>query len=122
MPNLNCKQPNRSLAVLAYLSLAGVGLGFIAALIPGGRRDPFVRFHLGQGVIVSLLKLTLVPINILSSILGAFLGPFSFITSLASMIVSSVGLVFMIIGIVNVCQHKREELPVIGHLARAFKI
>ena len=82
---------DRVLAVLAYLGL----LVFVPIL--SGSKSEFVRFHANQGFVWFM------DVGIIS--LGDLLG-----------IVNLALVVLAIIGIVNACKSKKEELPFIGNI------
>lgn len=85
-------------AVLSYLSVLIV----IPAIAAG--RDPFVRFHLNQGLILLIANLVF--------------GCISFIPhlTLAGDLLNVVVLVLSIMGIVFAVQGKEQELPLIGKI------
>lgn len=97
---------NRTLmGILAYL-----GPLVIVALILG-KHDPFVKFHVKQGLVVLCLEAI---VWILSSIMWPLWMLLSLI-NLAAIILS-------VVGIVNVVQGKEKELPLVGSLARHFPV
>lgn len=97
---------NRTLmGILAYL-----GPLVIVALILG-KHDPFVKFHIKQGLVVLSLE---VIVWILSSIIWP-LWMFINLINLAALVLS-------VVGIINVVQKKEAELPLVGGLARHFPV
>lgn len=90
------------MGVLAYLG--------ILSLIPYFMKDqsPFVRYHAVRGLNLFLLELIA---SVACWIIGFAL---SGVGTLLSWIVSVASLAFTIIGIVNVANHEKKDLPVIG--------
>lgn len=97
-------QANKVMAVLAYLG--------ILILIPifGAKDSKFARFHANQSLVlwVAVIVISLV-LSILEKI--PLIGT---IASIVSTLVSLAELVFVVLGIVNACNGKAKELPVIG--------
>ena len=91
------------MAILAY-----IGILIIIPFLTESHKDPFVKFHIKQGL---LLLIGWIAIWVVSFIPVIFL--FSWILWLLLV-------VFMIIGIVNAASGKQKELPIIGHLASGF--
>ncbi len=87
------------MAVLAYL-----GCLLIIPLIKA-RNNKFVRFHLGQGLLIAII-----------SGIGSLLGYIPHVGTALNYAVSIVAFIFMIMGIVNVCQGKMKGLPLIGDI------
>ena len=87
---------NKVMGVLCYL-----GLLWLVPLL-AAKNSPFVKFLLNQGLLVLIIALA-------SSILNWI--P---IINIFGWIVSVIAFAFAIIGIVNVCQGKAQELPLIG--------
>lgn len=74
------------------------------------KKDEFVKFHTKQGLV-------LFGIEILVVILGSMM----FMSALQTLL-HLAALVLSIIGVVNVVQGQKKELPVIGTLAQNIKI
>ncbi len=91
---------NVAMGVIAYIL-------FFVPLLTDAKDDPFVKYHIKQGLLVFLIGL------------GAFvLSPvLFFITWIVHLFV----LVMIILGIVNVLNNKQEPLPLIGQYAEKFK-
>ena len=91
------------MGALAYLSLL--------IIIPylTSKNDPFVKFHIKQGLI-------LVIIEVAAMVLGSFLWQLWGIFQLVNLAT----LILAIIGIVNVINKKQVELPFVGSLAKNF--
>ncbi len=91
------------MGVLAYLSLLII-IPYVTS-----KDDPFVKFHIKQGLI-------LVIIEIAAMVLGSFLWQLWGIFQLVNLAI----LILAIIGIVNVINKKQTELPLVGSLAKNF--
>jgi uncharacterized membrane protein len=89
------------LAILAYL-----GILIIIPFVTEAKNDPFVKFHLKQGltlIIVEAIGYVLAMIPVLGWILYFVLWIFA--------------IVMTVTGIVNVVTGKQKELPIIGKYA-----
>ena len=96
---------NRTLmAVLAYLGILII-IPFLMA-----KNDPFVKFHIKQGLVLVIVEVILWVIG------GMFIWQLWGVIQLINLAT----IVFAIIGIVNVINHKEQELPLIGGLAKNF--
>ena len=114
-------------AILSYIGI----LWLIGLLVAPEKTDAKVKFHVGQGIILSIAGAVL---GIVSGIINAILGAVFQVTFLGVGLgyVSTVGVVFQTIvslavsviiillvikGILNVVNNKQEPLPVIGRFA-----
>ncbi len=71
------------------------------------KEEPFVKFHIKQGAVVFV-------IDIIAWFLASmFFGGFIF-----AGIVNIIAGILSIIGVVNVIQHKEQELPIVGKFSR----
>ncbi len=78
------------MGILCYL-----GILWLIPLLTEHKNDSFVKFHINQGILVSILMVIgFVPV--------------------VGWIIGIIGLVFAIIGIVNVVNMQQKPLPVIG--------
>lgn len=94
---------NTGMAILAYL-----GILIIIPFLAESHKDPFVKFHLKQGLVL-----------IITEVIAWFL----WIVPLGFLIAWLVWLcifVLIIIGVVNAASGKQKELPVIGHFSSKF--
>ncbi len=91
------------MGILAYLGILII-IPFIVS-----PKDPFVKFHLKQGLLLVIIEAIL-------WILFPMFGSFYMIRRILDLAV----LVLVIMGIINVVQGKEKELPLIGHLAHKF--
>ena len=98
---------NTGMAVVAYIL-------FFIPLLTDAKKDPFVKYHVKQGL---ALFLSCIAIWILGSIMAflPIIGWF-FITILDVLL-----LVLFIIGIMNAIKGEEKPLPVIGKLGEKFK-
>lgn len=100
----NSQHTNTGMAILAYL-----GILVLIPLLTEAKNDPFVKFHIKQGLLV-LIGLVLSSIIVVVPVLGWAIGSVIWIASI----------ILMIIGIMNAASGKQEELPLVGHLSRNF--
>ncbi len=104
-PSHSTSEQNTLMAVLAYLSI----LVIIPLLV--AKDDPFVKFHVKQGLVLTIIGLL---ISVLS--MGMMIWIFFPIVGIINL-----GLLALsIMGIVNVIQGKEQKLPLMGHLADNF--
>ncbi len=100
---------NKGMAILSYLS--------ILVLIPifAAKNSPFARFHANQGLVFLVAGIVL---NIANAIFGFILAFIPYIgtpiSSLVSLAIAVLDIVWLILGIVNAAQGKAKELPIIG--------
>lgn len=111
----------------AFSILSYIGILWLVGLL-AGRDDPKVRFHVNQGIILSIFEFALgILISIMKSLITAvFIRLFS-----ASILLPQLGMAlngmlsfvswgltaaYIIIGVVHAVQDRREPLPVIGRL------
>lgn len=97
---------NVGMAMICYL-----GILVIIPLLINTKNDPFVKFHIKQGLVL-LVSIVIVNITWIIPILGW----------IAGVIGNIILLVLAIIGIINSASGKEEKLPLIGQYAKNFKI
>lgn len=99
-------EQNKVFAILAYLG--------ILVLVPilGAKESKFARFHANQGLV---LLIAAIAIGIVIGILQ-FIPVLGIIFSIIGWVVNIALLVLCIIGIVNACNGKAKELPLIGSI------
>jgi len=97
---------NTTMAVIAYI------LFFVPLLTGDAKKDPFVKYHVKQGLVLFLL---VVLINVVSWII-----PFYFWYSI-SWLLSLGTLALLIVGIANAVNSKQQPLPLIGKFSNIFK-
>ena len=99
------QQRNTLMGVLAYLSI----LIIIPILV--AKDEPFVKFHIKQGLILVVVELAVWVIGMFMWQLWLFL-----------QIVNLATLVLAVVGIVNVAQGREKELPLVGSFGNSFPI
>lgn len=101
------KSSNTVMAVLSYF-----GILVLIPLLTDAKKDPFVKFHIKQGLvllIVFIIAWVMIPlIPFIGWILSIFVLIFVFI--------------LFLIGVINAASGKKEPLPVIGQYGDKFKI
>ena len=102
-------QPNTGMAILAYII-------FFIPLLTDAKNDPFVKFHVKQGILVFALAVILWIVRMLMP--WYWLWNLYWLFNLLGLVI----LVFAIIGIVNAANGKQDKLPLIGQFADKFKI
>lgn len=119
-----------------YQILAYFGILWIAGLLCGYKDDENVKFHVGQGIILSIVSfVALIVVAIVNQViifsifkqektlLGYGLGIYQvsetglIISGILYLLVGVFELVMMIIGIKNVLDKNKKELPIIGKFA-----
>jgi uncharacterized membrane protein len=102
--NVEPKQKNTGMAVVAYLI-------FFVPLLTEAKDDPFVKFHVKQGLILFLAWIVLTIFSMVP-VIGWVLGP-----------ILSLGLlILMVIGILNAVNGETKELPLIGQYASKINL
>lgn len=113
--------------VLSYIGI----LWLIGLFLSPEKNDPKVRFHVGQGIILTIASVVL---NIIKSILSMVINIFAKVTfnifgigiagrllyiftTLLSIVFAVGILALMIIGIVNAVNGEQKPLPIIGKLS-----
>ena len=94
-------QKNTVMAIVAYIL-------FFIPLLTDAKNDPFVKFHVKQGLLVFILAVI--------SMIISWVPMIFWISWLLNLAV----LVFFILGVINAATGKEKELPLIGHLAEKF--
>ena|SRR3989344_428905 len=96
---------NTLMAALAYIGPLVI-VSFIVA-----KNDPFVKFHIKQGLILFVIEIAV-------WIIGMMFYPLWMILNLVNLAT----LILSIIGIVRVTQGKETELPIVGKYSSHFNI
>lgn len=126
----------KSNEVKTYSILSYIGILWIIGLFVPQKDDKSLKFHIGQGMILTILE---VGLGIISSILNSVLianifrqeiitwgmntgvytvGTFGLVLmGLISWTVTIIAIVYAVIGISNVLNNKQKELPIIGKFA-----
>lgn len=102
-------QPNTGMAIVAYIL-------FFIPLLTDAKKDPFVKFHVKQGIVIFALAVILWVIRMF--IPWFWLWKLYWLFNLVSLAI----LVFAIIGIVNAANGKQEKLPLIGQFGDLIKL
>ena len=106
---MNYRNDNRmALAVLAYIGPLVI-VSYLA-----GREDPFVKFHIKQGLVLLVIELILWFLSGGLFYVWIFVKLFQLL-NLATFILA-------IVGIVNAATGKETPLPIVGGFADEFKI
>jgi uncharacterized membrane protein len=103
-PGPGAPNQNTGMAIISYL-----GILVIVPLLTDAKNDPFVKFHIKQGLVL-LIGFFIAGFIAAVPVLGWILSPLLWLACL----------VLMIVGIMNAAAGKQTELPVIGHLANNF--
>jgi uncharacterized membrane protein len=103
---VSANKPNVAMAVIAYI------LFFVPLLTGDAKKDPFVKYHTKQGLVLFLLAVLL---NIIDWVM-----PF-YIWYSINWLLSLGLLVLLIVGISNAVGGKQEPLPLIGKFSDVFK-
>ncbi len=103
-------QKNKVFHILSYIPLL-----FIISLFIPEKDDPTVKFHCGQGIVLTVFC---VLCSVVNTVLGFIIGWIPFIgviiCGLVSLALSIITLALMIFGIYNAAKDKEEQLPIIG--------
>ena len=114
--------------IKTYSILSYIGILWIIGLFVKEKNDKTLKFHVGQGMLLSVLGVVgRVAIRIISSIIvnvGELVFGDNILFFLISIMIIILSLAFsvsilvlMIIGIVNASNNKEEALPVVGKYA-----
>lgn len=95
---------NTLMAVLCYL-----GILIIVPFVTEAKNDPFVKFHIKQGLAL-----------IISIIIGMFIGIVPILGWILAPLLALFNLIMVIVGIVNAATGKQKQLPLIGGIAKNF--
>lgn len=121
-PGYPAQQDSKAFCILSYVGVLWL-VGLLAA-----RDDPKVRFHVNQGIILSIFQFAL---GILVSMVKSFISMVFIRMFSASVLLPQLGMTingglsfvswcltvaFAVIGIVHAAQDRQEPLPIIGSL------
>lgn len=90
-------------AVIAYFI-------FFLPLLTEHKDDPYVKFHVKQGLVL-----------LLSFVVQMVIGIIPIIGWIAAIVLWFGNIILLIIGVINAATGKQKELPLIGKLAENFK-
>lgn len=96
---------NTGMAIVAYVL-------FFIPLLTDAKNDPFVKFHVKQGLV---LFIAAVAINVLAGVIPV-LG-----WTLIAPVGSLATLVLFVVGVMHAVNGEEKELPLIGKFAEQFK-
>lgn len=106
-------QKNKIFHILSYIWVL-----FIISLFIPEKDNKAVRFHCGQGMILTIFSILC---GAVETVLGFAIGWIPFIGIVVCWLVGAVlgiaSIVLMVIGIINAVNDKEEELPFIGKYA-----
>ena len=122
--SLENKNVNNS-NIRLYSILSYIGILWIVGILVKEKDNNIVKFHVGQGILVSILSII---ISTISSIIGFVIGFtgavagvseafISLVSGLLGGVLGLIPLAFMIIGIINASKYEKKELPIIGKFA-----
>ncbi len=100
------KEKDTLMAVLSYL-----GILVLIPFLTGAKKDPFVKFHMKQGIVL-----------VICFIVNIFISMIPVLGWIAGFIIWWILIILMIIGVINVVQGKEKELPIIGKYAEKVNI
>lgn len=104
------KSKNTTMAALAYVL-------FFIPLFTDAKKDPFVKFHVKQSLVLLIVSIGWS----LSSRFFAYLPVIGWIVGgLVGTVISILLLILWVKGLINALNGKQEELPVIGKYASQF--
>jgi len=98
------KEKNTGMAILAYII-------FFLPLLTEAKNDPFVKYHVKQGLVLFLTALAAWIVGFIPYVGWYLVWPLNIVV-----------LVFFVMGIMNVLNGEEKPLPVIGEFAKKFKI
>lgn len=93
---------NSLMAILAYL-----GILVVVPFLTDAKSDPFVKFHIKQGLVLLIVELV-----------GTFIYSIPIIGGLLGNVIWVGSVIWVIIGIMNVTAGKTKELPLIGKYSK----
>ena len=98
------KQKNTGMAIVAYII-------FFIPLLTDSKNDPFVKYHVKQGLVLFIASVIVSIIIRVLPVIGWIIAPFLDLAIL----------IFVIIGIMNAVNGVQKPLPLIGQYADNFK-
>lgn len=99
------KEKNIAMAIVAYI------IFFVPLLVADSKNDPFVKYHVKQGLVLFISAVAVWFIWQVIPIFGLIIGP----------ILNIAIFVLLILGIINAANGVEKPLPLIGHFADNFK-
>jgi uncharacterized membrane protein len=86
---------------------------FFVPLLTDSKDDPFVKFHVKQGLLILIL-------SIVVSIVNSIIGRIPFIGWVVAFVLSLGVFALWLIGIMNALNGKQEPVPVVGQYAEEY--
>ena len=117
------KKEDSKTDVRVYNVLSYIGILWLVGLLGSDKDNKSVRFHVGQGILVTIMWVVIGTINNLFIanifrvnylVYGVYTSDVSFFGIFIATVLKCIPLVFSIIGIINAINRKDEELPYIG--------
>jgi len=106
-PSSSPKEKNTGMAIVAYIL-------FFIPLLTDAKKDPFVKFHVKQGLIIFIGWFVI-------GIIDYILSFIPFIGWMIARLLNVLLFILMVIGIMNAAKGEQKPLPVIGKFAEKFK-
>jgi uncharacterized membrane protein len=111
---------SRALAALAYLPVVGWIVGLLAA-----GKDPFVRFHVKQGIgLIGFVLFVLLLWVVFSWLISWISFGFLIAAALFALVIATVifAVVALVNGVLNALRGRAAALPLFGHRASALPL
>lgn len=102
MPSSSNQSQNGLMAVLSYF-----GILVLIPLLTDAKNDPFVKFHIKQGLVL---------------LIAYVIGGFVMWVPIIGWLLGVVLFIFFLMGIINAASGKQTPLPVIGQFANKLNI
>lgn len=103
---------NQDLKTFSYLSY--IGPFFLIGLFSDNRRDPKLRFHLNQGMVLAFCEVIALIIHYIVDMFLGHIPIISIIPSVLLIFITLCSIALSLFGIFNVASDKLNPLPVIG--------
>lgn len=106
---MNRNKKNKMYCLLSYIYIFWI-VGLLSE-----RKDPKVRFHVNQGIILSVvISLLWISLKVVCAVLLSISKVFAIITSLLNLLFLIMILTYISIGVYNVLKDQEEKLPLFG--------
>lgn len=106
---------NNDIKTFSYLSY--IGPFFLIGLFSDMRRNPTLRFHLNQGMVLALCEAAALIIHYIVDALLGWIPIISLIPSVLLIFITLCSIALSLYGIYNVASDKLTPLPVIGAIS-----
>jgi len=94
---------NTTMAILAYIV-------FFVPLLTDAKKDPFVKYHVKQGLVLCV-----------GYVVEMFIGQIPGIGRIASPLLGIGLFILFIMGVINAANGQEKPLPIVGDFAKYFK-